>query len=95
MQLVTGGSFHLWWERGHVVADAASTHARQVVSYLNGEINLPMSHPNEGGTDSHWTEPGRLQSEDHFLLNVGSLVGLFEFVYKVELLGTRLRDGRG
>ena len=83
-----GATFHLWWE-GRVVADADSDLARRAVAYLNGEIDLPTSRANPGGTDSHWIERGRLQTEDDFLLMVGSLVDRLDGTLNVDLIGQR------
>lgn len=85
----TGRVFHLWWEKGRVLSDIRTGPPKEAADYLNGEIELPRSRPNEGGTDSHWYERGRLQSEDDFLLTVGSLVDVFEAIEAVELIGAR------
>ena len=82
----SGETFHLWWEGG-VVSDARSDLARRVVEYLNGELDLGVSRANPGGTDSHWIERGRLQTEDDFLLTVGSLVDKIEGILNVDLVG--------
>lgn len=80
-----GAPFHLWWE-GRVVTDGRSSVARRAVAYLNGEIDLPTSRANPGGTDSHWIERGRLLTEGDFLFTVGSLVDRLDAVERVELV---------
>jgi len=81
-----GRPFHLWWE-GRVVADARSSIARRAVTLLNGELDLPTSRANPGGTDSHSIERGRLLTRDDFLLTVGSLVDRLPGVLTVDLVG--------
>lgn len=81
-----GAPFHLWWE-GQVVADADTDLAHRAVALLNGELDLPASRANHGGTDSHWTERGRLLTRDDFLLTVGSLVDRLPDVLTVDLVG--------
>lgn len=82
----TGAPFHLWWD-GHVVTDASSGLARRAVALLNGELDLPTSRANPGGTDSHSIERGRLLTRDDFLLTVGSLVDRLKGVLTVDLVG--------
>lgn len=84
----TGAPFHLWWE-DRVVADARSSVALRAVALLNGELDLGMSKANPGGTDSHWIVRGRLQTEDDFLLTVGSLIDQLDGIKFVELIGSR------
>jgi hypothetical protein len=81
-----GRPFHLWWE-GRVFADAGTRLARRAVAVLNCELDLPASHANPGGTDSHGIRRGRLLTEDDFLLTVGSLIDRLPGVLTVELVG--------
>lgn len=81
-----GRPFHLWWE-GRVVADASSDLARRAVTLLNGELDLPASHRNPGGTDSHSIKRGPLLTRDDFLLTVGSLVDRLNGIHTVDLVG--------
>lgn len=81
-----GRPFHLWWE-GRVVADARSSIARRAVALLNGDLDLPTSRANPGGTDSHSIERGRLLTRDDFLLTVGSLVDRLPGILTVDLVG--------
>ncbi len=81
-----GRPFRLWWE-GRVVTDARSSIARRAVALLNGELDLPTSRANTGGTDSHSIEHGRLRTRDDFLLTVGSLVDRLPGVLTVDLVG--------
>ncbi len=81
-----GAPFYLWWD-GRVASDAQGSLARRVVDYLNGELDLGVSRANPGATDSHWIERGRLQTEDDFLLTVGSLVDKIEGIWCVDLVG--------
>ena len=83
----SGEAFHLWWD-SRVVADVSSDLARRVVALLNGELELGVSRANPGGTDSHWIERGRLQTEGDFLLTVGSLVDKIEGIQGVDLIGS-------
>ncbi|WP_158514632.1 hypothetical protein [Sphingobium indicum] len=55
---------------------------------LNGELDLPTSRANPGGTDSHWTQPGRLMTPDDFLLTVGSLVDRLDGILTVDLVAS-------
>jgi hypothetical protein len=80
-----GAAFQLWWE-GRVVADSRSDLARRAVALLNGELDLPTSRANPGGTDSHWIERGRLLTRDDFLLMVGSLVDRLDGILTVDLV---------
>lgn len=82
----TDAAFHLWWE-GRVVADADTDLARRAVTLLNGELDLPTSRANPGGTDSHSIEGGRLLTRDDFLLTVGSLVDRLPGILTVDLVG--------
>ena len=81
-----GEPFHLWWNGPLVMADAQSKIARDCADYLNDRPFMSKSAANEGGTDSHWSEKAPLQSEDDFLLTVGSLVDHFDKVAKVDLI---------
>jgi len=81
-----GKPFYLWWE-GKVATDADTRLARRAVALLNGELDLPTSRANAGGTDSHGVQRGRLLTEDEFLLTVGSLVDRLEGVLTVDLVG--------
>lgn len=78
--------FHLWWKGGRVVSNATSQIAKRAADYLNGEPLIGRSQANEGGTDSHWVEPGKLETEDDFLLTVGSLVDHVDGIQAVELV---------
>lgn len=82
----SGAPFHLWWDR-MVVADSDRNLARRAVALLNGELDLPTSHANPGGTDSHSIERGRLLTRDDFLLTVGSLVDRLDGILTVDLVG--------
>jgi hypothetical protein len=68
------------------VSDAASKISKAVCRYLNGKPIIGRSQANKGGTDSHWEEPGRLETEDDFLLTVGSLVDHVPGIRTVELI---------
>lgn len=81
-----GRPFHLWWE-GQVVTDANTDLARHAVALLNGELDLPTSRANPGGTDSHSIERGRLLTRDDFLLTVGSLIDRLPGILTVDLVG--------
>jgi hypothetical protein len=71
------------------VTDDSGDLASRAVALLNGEIDLPTGSANPGGTDSHWVERGRLQTEDDFLLTVGALVDRLDGVLTVDLVGER------
>jgi hypothetical protein len=86
-----GEPFHLSWD-DQVVADADTDLARRAVTLLNGELDLPTSRANPGGTDSHSIERGRLLTRDEFLLTVGSLVDRLPGVLTVNLVGRVRRN---